>query len=194
LPACLCGRQAFKIMDIEDKCLLYIQAGPNRTLAKMIADNNRSSFVVKKVEDWYKSLPKKPLQKISEERKQITGVNSEEIKKMERERNELYRERDYLFAQLTLYKTDEERLNAALRILDLDDMIREKWQEIEYYTKTGKLVNKKTKEALYDNQEWLYKRLVTVRANISRDKKLNKDVSKWEEEKRRILNSLKYVN
>jgi type I site-specific restriction endonuclease len=181
-------------MDIEDKCLLYIQAGPNRTLAKMIADNNRSSFVVKKVEDWYKSLPKKPLQKISEERKQITGVNSEEIKKMERERNELYRERDYLFAQLTLYKTDEERLNAALRILDLDDMIREKWQEIEYYTKTGKLVNKKTKEALYDNQEWLYKRLVTVRANISRDKKLNKDVSKWEEEKRRILNSLKYVN
>lgn len=194
MPACLCGRQAFKIMDIEDKCLLYIQAGPNRTLAKMIADNNRSSFVVKKVEDWYKSLPKKPLQKISEERKQITGVNSEEIKKMERERNELYRERDYLFAQLTLYKTDEERLNAALRILDLDDMIREKWQEIEYYTKTGKLVNKKTKEALYDNQEWLYKRLVTVRANISRDKKLNKDVSKWEEEKRRILNSLKYVN
>lgn len=51
------------------------------------------------------------------------------------QRNDLVRQLDHYRGQLRYIPTDEERLEVALRILDMEDELRDTWRKINYYRK-----------------------------------------------------------
>jgi len=52
-------------------------------------------------------------------------------------RNNVVRQLDHYRGMLELIPTDEQRLTVALQILDLEEQLRQAWQDIEYFNENG---------------------------------------------------------
>jgi hypothetical protein len=106
-----------------------------------------------------------------------------------------YKEQDALFHRLRNFPTNEERRQAALRILDLDATIQQGWLDLFHYDSYQRLppppVPSKPPKVILTDRADLAQRKATLLKNISRDKKKRPHkVAQWEEELAEVLNLL----
>lgn len=103
-----------------------------------------------------------------------------------------YKEQDALFHRLRNFASNEERRVAAIKILDLDEEIKQGWQDLFYFESHQQLPAPQleiapSKVVLTDRAD-LAQRKATLQKNISRDKKKRPHkVPEWEAELQEVL-------
>lgn len=139
------NEQFEKLLKVKwnfDEALALCQAyGENSILYKMLAGDSKSSFFNNKLRG--------ELERIYEIRRKQVKVNVEtmqgfpnehpSLQQIIIERNKALKERDFLRGKLTEFDSDEKRKEAAFRILELDDIMSECWNKIDYFEIHGHL-------------------------------------------------------
>ncbi len=91
-----------------------------------------------------------------------------------------YRKKDFLFAQLEHEKSDAERLQEALEILELSDTITEGFELLELFDSTGQLpVVSQKNEISVQSIDDLYRLRNNYKVYKSRAKDKPKELEKW---------------
>lgn len=148
---------------------------------QLIADAGKSIAAVKKVSHTPEIATKKTTINVAELPQELRQLN---IKK-----GELYQEMSFNHSQLIAAKTNAERAELRTEILKADAEIKDIWKQLEHWqeTKSFLVEPEPVKEiALNIGKDEAFKRLLNVRANISKLKKNPKraeDLAKLETEK-----------
>jgi len=197
--------------DYQTAADLYEQIGDNDFFKRMFR-LGPTVFNTKKLKDWLNTLEEKaavmstatPITAPAVASPRIEQYRNapDEVKAVIGARQAAYREKDFLFSQLEYYKTDLERKEAGKKIKELCDKIDQAWAALKYWE-----VNKKLPEAKIEKDPEhdisdpvdLHKRLVALRANISRDRKIAEaadtpeawaKVHKWERKLKIVTDKL----
>jgi hypothetical protein len=191
-----------------DIVLLYLQKGTNSVVKKSLEkgvvspyENLLKKFLLDLQGEQVVAPPTPLAKKVSNAVvQQTSSTNRYELKRFLQHKNPevvqlaqhikaSYDEKNTLFAQLLLYPNDEQRKQAAFRILALHKGIKTAYEQLFYYENNGCFAPAKVLAALpkgVDYALWtpeqLLKRKFTLRANKSRDKDKPEKVAQWQAE------------
>lgn len=128
----------------------YLVHGTNQAL-KNLFQTGASSFTRKKLQQEIEKLAGVPAQKEIKKKEADFKPVPDWITKTATQRITWIKEQQFLRSQLLHFKTDEERKEAAFRILDLGDLIQEAQSEMTEYKLTGKIpVREAPKKELFN--------------------------------------------
>jgi len=99
------------------------------------------------------------------------AASSPEVQLLDEEWKPLYKEANYHFTTLAYLKTDEERMEAAFKVLDLMDQVEEIWEKKDFINRHGEMPDYEWQGVDQMSEADMMRRVTTLRTYISKANK-----------------------